>query len=189
MNNFRLIAITLPNFIDNESNRITALLEAGFEYVHIRKPDASPEQIAKLIGTIDKSFWSKLKLHDHFELLTEFALGGVHINKRNPIAPAMAKSISKSCHTYEELDDAYKFDYVTLSPIFDSISKPGYNSTFNLKEINIEAENVIALGGITADKIPLIKQIGFAGAALSGYLFNSSYDKFTNNLKLITESF
>jgi thiamine-phosphate pyrophosphorylase len=71
------------------------------------------------------------------------------------------------------------FDYVFLSPIFDSISKAGYKSAFTeemLKEASdkgIIDEKVVALGGVTFDKIPYLKKLNFGGAAMMGILVGS----------------
>lgn len=65
-------------------------------------------------------------------------------------------------------------DYVFLSPIFDSISKSGYHSAFTLEVLqqaaahNIIDEKVVALGGVTPDKVKWLRQIGFGGAAMLG---------------------
>ena len=73
----------------------------------------------------------------------------------------------------EELEFASDYDYVTLSPIFDSISKQGYKSAFKLMELKnkIKGKKVVALGGVTPDKFSYLKSIGFKGAALLGYFF------------------
>ena len=65
-------------------------------------------------------------------------------------------------------------DYVFLSPIFDSISKVGYHAAFAPDLLNRAAEEkiidrkVIALGGINAENIELVKQWNFGGVALLG---------------------
>jgi thiamine-phosphate pyrophosphorylase len=87
---------------------------------------------------------------------------------------------TRSCHSLEEVK-MYKdeFDYVFLSPIFDSISKVGYKSAFDeevlrkASEQGIIDEKVVALGGVTFDKIPYLKELNFGGAAMMGSLGNS----------------
>ena len=70
-------------------------------------------------------------------------------------------------------------DYLFLSPIFDSISKQGYTHHFSEEEL-IEAREkgiidrqVFALGGVEADKLPLLQSYGFGGAALLGSLWKN----------------
>jgi thiamine-phosphate pyrophosphorylase len=65
-----------------------------------------------------------------------------------------------------------------LSPIFDSISKVGYKSAFTNDELlkaskdGIIDERVIALGGITPDKIPYLRELNFGGVAMLGSIYN-----------------
>ncbi len=157
-----------------EAANIEHILYGGIDFVHIRKPGASLRDIKNLIEDIPYALRKRLKLHGHFELLNEFNLGGVHINSRCPIAPPTAHAISRSCHSLEELEDCEKYEYVTLSPIFDSISKSGYRSAFDLDEIKgkIRSKNVIALGGVDPAKFHILEETGFAGAAMLGCVWN-----------------
>ena len=65
-------------------------------------------------------------------------------------------------------------NYVFLSPIFDSISKQGYRSAFDhatLKKAAHEGiidHKVVALGGVTRQRISLLAEYGFGGAAMLG---------------------
>lgn len=175
---FILIVITSPYRIKNEGNKIAELLNEGYDYVHIRKPDWTLGEVRTLIEEIPYRLRSRLKLHGHFELLSEMNLGGVHLNSRCKNAPSFCKSISKTCHTIEEIEGLKdgEFEYVTLSPIFDSISKQGYMGKFDLGSISnkIRGKNVIALGGVTPDKYEILKEKGFSGAALLGYIWEGS---------------
>ena len=78
-----------------------------------------------------------------------------------------------------EYDFADEFDYVFLSPVFDSISKAGYKAGFSMEELQeassrgIIDEKVVALGGVTFDSIPYLKRLGFGGAAMIGSIYNA----------------
>lgn len=172
---FLTIAITSPYHIDDEAARIERLLAGGeADYVHIRKPGWTSEETERLIASIRPEMRNRLKLHDHFGLASRYGLGGVHLNSRNHVAPADAVKISKSCHSLEELGDTGRYEYVTLSPVFDSISKQGYRSAFRLDELRpwLEGKRVVALGGVTPERIPQLKEAGFSGAAMLGYFWN-----------------
>ncbi len=165
----KLIAITLPRFFSDESLRIEQMLESG-EYwrVHIRKPDASENQVRQLILKIPQHLWSKLTIHYFPRLAIELGLGGIHLNSRLTEPPEGWQGlVSRSCHSIEELN--LKADYRFLSPIFDNISKPGYHSRFNLDQLHGLIDcNTFALGGVTKDKLDILKQSGFGGAAMLG---------------------
>ena len=55
---------------------------------------------------------------------------GIHLNARNPKEPHdYAGHVSCSCHSVEEVKNKKHFyDYVFMSPIYDSISKVNYYS-------------------------------------------------------------
>ena len=173
----KLIVITRPEFIESEANRIAGLFsEKRMDLLHVRKPGSTLEQVRSLIVQIPPQFHSRLVLHDHFSLAEEFGLYGVHLNSRNPEPPdAWKGSVSRSCHSLDEiLEYKDKCSYLSLSPIFDSISKSGYLSAFSREEISsavakgIIDDKVYALGGVTFDKLPLVQSMGFGGAMILG---------------------
>lgn len=174
MHDFLCIAVTRPDFFENEGVRINHILfykEA--DLVHIRKPGSTYEEMKGLISQIDPELHPKLKIHDHFELLEEFDLGGIHLNSRNAEPYPKAKGISVSIHDPEKIKDYDGYEYFFISPIFDSISKRGYQARFDLADLSekIQGKNAIALGGVTPLKIPLLKSLGFKGGAMLGYFF------------------
>lgn len=168
------IAITQPYFFDGEREEILRLLDNGFDFVNIRKPGATFEEVRTLISSIPSDYHSRLRIHDHFAIADDFSLGGVHLNSRNPVPPQGCRNISRSCHSLEELGsgvpEGCRLEFQTLSPIFDSISKPGYTGRFNLKEISsgVRGMRVVALGGVTPERLSLIEEAGFYGAAMLG---------------------
>lgn len=174
MDKFLVIAITPSEKYHGEAERINQILSNGeAHFVHIRKPNYSAKEIEDIIMKIKPEFHNRLKLHDHFELIDKFSLGGIHLNSRNSLVYPKAKSVSISLHRLEEIQDKDKYDYFFISPVFDSISKKGYKSAFDMMELskNIQGRNAIALGGVTPQKFPYLKSIGFKGAALLGYFF------------------
>lgn len=183
----KYIIITQPFFFEDECERITMMFQSGMPRLHLRKPESSIEECRSLISAIPECYHERIILHDHFQLTNEFQLGGVHLNSRNYIAPASALSVSTSCHSVEELKEKKlngysrengtrgQYNYLTLSPIFDSISKKGYQSAFSKEDITILHkqgiidEHVWALGGITFEKLNLItEEYGFAGGMILG---------------------
>ena len=171
---FTVIAITSPEETEGEALRIAQILRDGeADIVHIRKPEWNEDMTADLLGQIPPEFYPRIKIHDHFSLLERFPLMGVHLNARNGTPPKNSRSVSRSLHCIEQLPLAEHYDYVTLSPIFDSISKAGYKSHFSLKELEplLKGRRVIALGGVTPDKFPALKEAGFAGAAMLGHFW------------------
>ena len=178
----KLIAITPEQPVEHESTFISAILEHGFDYVHVRKPGYKMSEMRRYVSSIPAQYHNRLKLHSHFSLISEFDIAGLHINRHASLIPTGISrpiKLSKSCHDVNELTDLGEYEYVFLSPIFDSISKHGYKSRFTQDSLT-ETLNapcvkgkVIALGGITPGHLPGVYTMGFAGAAFLGYLFNS----------------
>ena len=188
---FKLIAITREVVEIDESCRICNLIDAGFDYVHIRKPALQKNEMQQFIESIPTRYYNRLKLHDHFDLADKYDLAGIHLNSRNRTAPiGFQKHVSKSCHSIEELRDIDRFEYVFLSPIFDSISKQGYKAQFSKNELenssNLISEKVMALGGVADKHIPYLQKIGFGGCALLGYLpWTDDYQSFVQKINTI----
>lgn len=184
-----LIAITAEETLSDEYHRIERLLDAGFSYVHLRKPSYTIEEMRDYLSHIPTHLYPRLTLGTHYNLLDEFNLGGVHLSSQENREGVNIgdRRVSKSCHTIDELQCASYFDYVTLSPIFDSISNPSNYSQYDLEELTQMQlpDNVIALGGITANHLKQVEKIGFAGAALKGYLFLCDIETFNKRLSEI----
>ena len=170
----RKIVVTRPEFYAGEAQAITALLQAGVERVHVRKPGATPGQIADLVEAVAPECRLSLSLHDCTELAATLGVGGVHLNSRYPDVPAGFHGlVSRSCHSIDELREAGGLDYAFLSPIYESISKPGYSNAGLLEEyrrerFSLRAVPVFALGGVSPRHYAELIDSGFAGAALMG---------------------
>lgn len=188
MSEFKIVVFTSPQSVVNEAVKLTSLLDGCADYIHIRKPNWNIYQVRDLINAIPQSFHNRLRLHDHFELLNEFNLAGVQLNSRCNSNPGVAVSVTKSVHSIEELSDCIKFEYVTLSPIYNSISKAGYNAGFDFDMLkpHLINRNVVALGGVTPDKFKELHDVGFVGAALLGYLWDANSEfNFNQKINLI----
>ncbi len=176
----KLVVITKEDFFAEEAAWINALFEAGLEYLHLRKPKSTEVELEELLCKIKEQYYSRIALHDNFQLIVKYNLGGVHLNSRNPEPPqGFAGRVSRSCHSVEEAAQTKKqYDYVTLSPIFNSISKQGYNAAFTdvqleqAKACGIIDNKVIALGGVTEENIHRAKEMSFGGVAVLGTIWN-----------------
>ena len=177
----KIIAITSPKVVDEDVRIINTLLDNGVDTVHLRKPDSDIDECRKLLAELSATKRAKIVVHDYSELYFEFSLKGIHINKNVTALPEGYSGIkTRSCHSFEEVVQ-YKncYDYLFLSPIFDSISKVGYKSAFTNDELlkaskdGIIDERVIALGGITFNDIPYLKALNFGGVAMIGSLYNT----------------
>lgn len=175
----KLVVLTLPDILKNEADAINGMFASGLDILHLRKPDSTAEDISELIESIDSCYYERITLHEHFELCDRYQIGGLHLNRRNHEVPYGFKGrISASCHSFEEVKiRKEQCNYVFISPIFNSISKEGYDSNFTLSDLeqasssSIIDEAVYALGGIGLDEIKKLKKYGFGGAAVLGWVW------------------
>lgn len=168
--------ITSPDFFAGEAVFISRLLRHGVDIVHLRKPEAEVSDCKRLLESLTGREREHIVVHDFFELAVPYGLRGIHLNARRSTVPdGYTGHISRSCHSLDEVM-RYKpqCDYVFLSPIFDSISKQGYSSAFPARTLErassegIIDHKVIALGGVTPDRISYLSSLGFGGAAMLG---------------------
>lgn len=172
------IAVTAPGFFEGEARFISRMLAHGVDFVHLRKPDSSEDECARLLDGLSAGERARIVVHDHFSLVLPYGLNGIHLSRRHGEIPVgYSGHVSRSCHTFEEVM-CYKkqCSYVFLSPVFDSISKSGYGSAFSDMTLRQAASEgildtkVIALGGVTPDRVPYLRSLGFGGAAMLGCL-------------------
>ena len=176
-----IIAITTPKVTNEDVYIIKNLLKKGIDIIHLRKPDSCINECRNILKELTTEEKAKIIIHDYPELYYEFSLKGIHINKNITSLPIDYNGFkTRSCHSFEEvIREKSEYDYLFLSPIFDSISKVGYLSNFKQDELlkasrnGIIDEKVIALGGVTFDKIPYLKSLNFGGVALSGAIYNT----------------
>lgn len=170
------LVITSPDFFPGEAAFIHRLFACGVDIVHLRKPGATANDCARLLDGLASDDRRRIVIHDFFELAQPYGLHGIHLNARRSTVPGGYEGhISRSCHSLEEVK-RYKAacDYVFLSPIFDSVSKQGYASAFTDETLKQASEDgiidnkVVALGGVTPDKIDYLQQLNFGGAAMLG---------------------
>lgn len=191
----KLIVITSPSFLENEAKAISTLFEEGLEILHLRKPEASANEIRRLLDSIPAVYHPHIVTHDHFELLNDYDLMGIHLNRRNPQVPALhTGSVSCSCHSLEEVKQRKDYcQYVFLSPIYNSLSKPGYKAAFQLDELTEAAQNriidakVMALGGISIHHLQEVKNIGFGGAVLLGDVWKHQVNELPDYFHLLKQ--
>lgn len=173
-----MIVFSLPDFFETEVETITMMFQSGLKRFHLRKPASTIEQVRGLLDAIPRAYHERIVIHDHFELLNEYQLCGIHLNRRNPEIPeGWEGHVSISCHSLEELQEkkkSYPYQYLSLSPIFNSISKKGYNSAFThsqllqAKQQDIIDERVVALGGISWENAEKALEYGFGDVMILG---------------------
>lgn len=169
----KLIVVSHSDIQPCELQQARLLLSQDL-YFHVRKPGLRDDQLRAYLAEIPAQHCSKVVLHSKPMIAAEFNLGGCH----GTISNRFPGRRSVSTHSFEEicsLDPS--IDYAFLSPIFGSISKPGYGPRFSYADLRealkLSPVPIAALGGVTADNIGLCAELGFWGAAVHGSLWQS----------------
>ena len=176
----KLIIMTKPTFFVEEDKILTTLFEEGMENLHLSKPDSEPVYSERLLTLLPDNYYHHITVHHHFYLRQEYGLRGIHLNTPSEELPYGYKGrVSCTCQNIEYLRWAKKhMDYVFLETIFDSNSNPLHKQTHTLEELREASRHglidrhVYARGGITADNIRLMRDLGFGGVVVCGDLWN-----------------
>ncbi|MNU62904.1 Thiamine-phosphate synthase [compost metagenome] len=178
-----LIVISDSDFKPGETTIVNDLFRAGLDLFHIRKYEAVENELSTFIQAIDLEYRERLVLNHHYDLGLSFGLKRFHYSERDRkqweeidwtgINPE--KIYSTSVHSMEEYNELPEhFSYAFLSPVFDSISKPGYRAeSFDFSEKKESVTKLIGLGGIQAENAGEAIQLGFDGVALLGAIWKS----------------
>ena len=157
--------------------------------------------VAIQVKAMCKELGATFIIDDHVGLVKEIGADGVHLGKNDmPIADARKLRgkdfiIGATANTIDDVRVNYAAgaDYIGCGPFRFTETKKNLSPVLGLegykdilrcmKEENINIP-VVAIGGITAEDIPQIKQAGVDGIALSGSVLNAS-EPVTEMRKLI----
>jgi thiamine-phosphate pyrophosphorylase len=187
----RLIVISSEKDLPAETQRVNALFGAGLRLFHLRKPAWTIEEQRHFLSAIEPQYLSGISVHQHHALAGEFGLRYCHVKEkdRDSVQKQPGLSYSTSFHSYNDLQfESHAWNYCFLGPLFDSISKTGYQSKF-AADFNIEEDlyqRVFALGGINKNNISTVFEKGFYGAAVLGTVWNDP-EKSVDNFKALDE--
>jgi thiamine-phosphate pyrophosphorylase len=199
----KLIVISPEGDDAREVPALMAMLAAGLERYHVRKPAWSREKLAGWLRELPERWRSRLVLHQHHEFVDEFRLRGRHWRDDGTALlepPAVSISpfdgsgqtslngvfSSRACHDLASVRMTLgRYDSILVGPVFPSISKEGHGpaDALNLtalyqllrhRTVHQRRTEVIALGGLTATTAPRCRNFGFDGVASLGAIWQSA---------------
>jgi thiamine-phosphate pyrophosphorylase len=157
---------------------VGAALRGGCRWLSLREKDLDHAERVVLLGrmvALARGFGATVTVHG--DIAAAAAAGvGVHLPAGASAAAArtrLAKGtlVGLSVHSAEEAAHA-EADYVTLSPIFASISKPGYGPALGVEGLADAVATarvpILPLGGVVADNLGSCLATGAAGVAVMG---------------------
>jgi thiamine-phosphate pyrophosphorylase len=159
-----------------------AIFAAGCRWFSLREKDLDAAERAALLRrlvAIGADHGAAVMVHEDVAAARASGAAGIHLP--GGLSPTAFRSrlppgalIGCSTHDAMELAAAAdaEADYVTLSPIFATASKPGYGPALGLERLRAAASAtaipVIALGGIGAANAAACLGAGAAGIAVMG---------------------
>jgi len=173
VDSFRKIVITEPDSpltVEQEASYISELICCSFaDVVHIRKP-GDKRRARGLMSNIAPEYFNRIRVHYFPELAREFGTGYHCADGEEEPWPGC----THSCHRVEDLAAWPDAPYLFLSPVFPSISKPGYRPKLQMTDLlgKLSPGRVVALGGVTLPRMLSLRRMGFAGGAMMGYIWN-----------------
>lgn len=163
----KLMAMADPSAVEGDYfDALETALAAGIRLVQVRAKHVSTReftQLARRASELCAAYTATLIINDRADLAVSLGADGVHLPAQGlPVDVARRvvgeQLIGVSCHSVNDIIRAEEdgADYVTLSPIFETPSKPGYGPALGLNPLVTAAKLVdipiFALGGISAER-------------------------------------
>ena len=165
----------------------TAASDAGLRWFMVREKSLDTKKLIsltkELTAAVDTS--AIMMVNGDLQAAIKSGAGGAHLQRTTDVARAK-KIMGRKCligYSAHSIEDAAEgaiagADYVTLSPIFKTESKPGYGPALGVSSIAnaLKASRVpiIALAGISAINAREVLRSGASGFAVMGEVMRAS---------------
>lgn len=177
------VVFSSPDKVHSEIQLVQKMFDEGLQTFHLRKPKFSTSELEEYLNSLPSRYHSKVILHTHHRLAKKFKVKGIHLGHKHRKKKYNSNFkirllklrhpswiITRSCHKLRNLvDEAERYSYVFLSPVFESVTKNTHSGNFSkraLQEIMLNKKlKIYALGGIDETRIDEAFEIGFTGVA------------------------
>ena len=175
----RIVVISPESADPREVPAMEGFFAAGLERYHVRKPLWTGPELEAWLRRLPVGWRPRIMLHQHHSLSAILGLGGRHEKGDSQ----RAEGESRSCHDLAQLRRYLRsYGQVVFGPIFPSLTKAGYEPAADFPWIELRAvlrgrddrgcARVLAIGGVTADRLERCAELGFDGAAVMGAVWN-----------------
>jgi thiamine-phosphate pyrophosphorylase len=164
-----------------------AVFAGGCRWFSLREKDLPPDERRALLGelvALGHRCGAVVTAHEDIEAVLAVDADGIHLPSGGSPEAARARLpgalIGASAHSADEAAALLRAgaDYVTVSPVFLTASKPGYGPALGLaglgRIVAAVPGPVVALGGITAQNAALCVNAGARGLAVMGEVMRSA---------------
>jgi thiamine-phosphate pyrophosphorylase len=171
---------------------VESILKAGARMLQLRAKSLDPDaflRLAEQIVPLAHRHGARILINTSAEICRKTGADGVHRPTDGPPVAELRRAadsrspedilVGVSTHSLDEAlaAQAQGADFVTLSPIFETASKPGYGPALGLGELRRVCEAldipVYALAGITPERVGGCLEAGAFGVAAMGGIINA----------------
>ena len=157
------------------------LLDVGVSAIQLREKDLSDAEyvnLAEPLCTLCHTYSAQLFINSRIKIAIEIGADGLHLPGDSASVEKVIEEtnhrfiIGSSVHTLTEAKqrEMEGADFITYSPIFPTLSKPGYGPVVGLGGLRNVTERVnipvFALGGITPERVSECLDAGAYGVAV-----------------------
>jgi thiamine-phosphate pyrophosphorylase len=163
-------------------------VSAGVDLIQIRERDLETAQLVDVVGDladIARGSSTHVVVNDRLDVALACAAAGVHL-RSDSIPPAAARSIAgpaflvgRSVHGLDEaVEHASAVDYLIAGTVFPTDSKPTADCLLGESGLNrltkAVSVPVLAIGGVTVERVARIAATGASGVAGIGLFLPSA---------------
>lgn len=161
-------------------------LDAGVRAVQLREKDMPPRELfylARRMRELTSEYGAALIVNDRVDIAVAVRADGVHLGQksmppneaRSVVGPGMLIGVSAHGLTEALAAVGNGADFVTLGPIFHTVSKVGLGEPLGIDKLKTVCESVnapvYAIGGIKREHISEVMLAGAAGIAVISAVF------------------
>jgi thiamine-phosphate pyrophosphorylase len=159
---------------------------AGVDLIQVRERDLDSAALAALVAevvAVTRGSPTRVVVNDRIDVALAAGAAGVHLRGDSvPVAVARKllpapRLVGRSVHRAAEASAAAGADYLIAGTVFSSPSKPGAVELIGIDGLRaiVRATTVpvLAIGGITPDRIAAVLDAGAAGIAAIGLFIDS----------------
>ena len=154
----------------------------GVDSIYLRDVQLPSDDLARLVRTLRSAIRGRATIVVNDIALANAAGTSLHLRERDP-APSDARShlapgalIGRSVHSAQEAAASIGMDYLLAGHVYSSASKPGRPplGLAGFAEIAAAATcPILAVGGITVDRVQDVVRAGAGGVAVIGAIVES----------------
>lgn len=193
-----MILFSHQGTFDGEADVLNTLFSQGLELFHLRKKDFSEEKVIELLRHISPQYYNRIIIHEHFNLVDQFGLKGVHYtqslwflwdqlaNKSIDISIAVIRP--------EDIENVNpRVNLVIYNSLFPINRGNAYQrflfqrKTKNAIKNKPKNTKVCASGGVTIENLKAVRALGFDCVGVMSPIWDTWLN--SKNMDLVVEKF